>query len=104
MSEQESASQDGCGAGCPRCSGLHVPAGLAGWSLAWLAACVFVLPLVLVIAGAAIVPMIWAHQAGPFVGGLAGLAVGALTAVVAARLTGKGPGRRERRGNGQSHG
>jgi len=93
------SDSDECGAGCPHCS---PPAGepqageLAGGKMAALSAAFLLGPVVLAIAGSAVLAAVWQHEAGQLLGGLAGLAVGIVASSFAAgRLRGGGTKQKE---------
>lgn len=79
-----------CAAQCTGCGGAETrPAeagGLTGWRLTAVAAGVFLVPLLLAVAGAIVLPRFWPGPAAQIVGGAGGLLVGVVLAVVAGRL------------------
>ena len=87
-------AEPACPAGCPHCSeaaeAIAAPTELAGWRLTVSAAGLFLVPLLLAIAGAGAAPAVWAHSVAQFVGGVGGLLIGIAGAVFVGRFLGRG--------------
>ena len=84
-----------CLIGCSRCTAAAGPPAadaLAGWRLVVSSAGIFLVPLVLAIAGSALVPMMWKGDLGGLVGGAGGLLAGLVGSVIVERLV-RGSGR-----------
>jgi len=77
-----------CPAGCPKCgqSGELAAGGPVGWRLAGWSAGLFLAPLFLAIAGAVLLPRVWAHPDGELIGGFGGLLAGVVGGMAAARI------------------
>lgn len=86
-------NEAGCGGGCQNCHLDQTPPDAPrGARLVAMSAVFFLLPLILAIVGAGVVPLLWRHDAAQVVGGVAGLGVGLAIAAVAGRLWNASPG------------